>query len=959
MKSIYKQIMLWAGTLTLSTGVAFAAFFDYTSLNKNSNPGSGNDSNNTITNPVVETPSQKLLASIMNINKASIDGGISIKQDNSEINLDVDGALLLDINNLDNIRFEGDLVADINGINAKGKINYFENKIYFDYENSKLSLKTDSILDFVEMIPNYGFDLALPSELTNFDLNAIVNQINSMEPEEVSGGYMFRFDLSDTIEIVLKSDKEYNFTGFRTNNFYFKDTYINLDFDIDEKNSDTITFIDPNIAQYQDFEPAFDLVNVLYNAFNKSQNTLNLSINIDNLDKAYLNLDADISFDSSLSKVELNGTVNEVNFNRSHKFLLGTQDSNLFVNYNNLKLSIENQNINMLLNYLLGKVGDEYLTDGLNSITGLLEDFDIEGLMNNLTSINNLIKDIKVSEESLDIYLNLDSLGLEAGDIILNFAFNKEEFKGINIVDLNIGGYLFDFSLKVKPYEDFNFNKEEYVAIDPALCLVDSVLALSNEHRFRLDFDASIDDKASENDISVNGGLQFDIEKKYGYGELDLTDASKNNHNIKVDMRSYDEILFKYNENLKGRFSSSFFTDVFSMVQKILNNKDDHFYELFGDMLNDLSTLPLMEAINNNDYGQLFEIGLIDSFNVTNNKIELVLSAGLLGIDSTIKLELGYDSEASSAKGILKYFKVSDFEYDGNVYNFQVNLTSFDDSLEDTRLHPGDNYIEFDSLAVLLQLGINTSRYNHYHFNGTVNLNLGRWNLTEIPLDLKVYNDKGNVSVDAEISKVPIVPILSTGKSLSLRNRSLRVYYKDGYIYINRKEEFFDGALFWGKWKPYEVYVKADINTFLDNIVYYLCNVGLGFSEDIISQDSSSSDDSSSDDSTIHFENIIKAYSYNDSAENENSYFALTINTEELLKTSVLGDVNLKVNVNDDTQTLYGIDLGFKLVSILDANASFVLDDLGEEFNLDSMNDYLANHKGDTDNQLYEVYWYN
>ena len=956
MKSIYKQIMLWAGTLTLSTGVAFAAFFDYSSLNKNSNPGSGNDSNNTITNPVVETPSQKLLASIMNINKASIDGGISIKQDNSEINLDVDGALLLDINNLDNIRFEGDLVADINGINAKGKINYFENKIYFDYENSKLSLKTDSILDFVEMIPDYGFDLALPSELTNFDLNAIVNQINSMEPEEVSGGYMFRFDLSDTIEIVLKSDKEYNFTGFRTNNFYFKDTYINLDFDIDEKNSDTITFIDPNIAQYQDFEPAFDLVNVLYNTFNKSQNTLNLSINIDNLDKAYLNLDADISFDSSLSKVELNGTVNEVNFNRSHKFLLGTQDSNLFVNYNNLKLSIENQNINMLLNYLLGKVGDEYLTDGLNSITCLLEDFDIEGLMNNLTSINNLIKDIKVSEESLDIYLNLESLGLEAGDIILNFAFNKEEFKGINIVDLNIGGYLFDFSLKVKPYEDFNFNKEEYVAIDPALCLVDSVLALSNESRFRLDFDASINDKASENDISVNGGLQFDIEKEYGYGELDLTDASKNNHNIKVDMRSYDEILFKYNENLKGRFSSSFFTDVFSMVQKILNNKDDHFYELFGDMLNDLSTLPLMEAINNNDYGKLFEIGLIDSFNVTSNKIELVLSAGLLGIDSTIKLELGYDSEASSAKGILKYFKVSDFEYDSNVYNFQVNLTSFDDSLEDTRLHPGENYIEFDSLAVLLRLGINTSIYNHYHFNGTVNLNLGRWNLTEIPLDLKVYNDKGNVSVDAEISKVPIVPILSTGKSLSLRNRSLRVYYKDGYIYINRKEEFFDGVLFWGEWKPYEVYVKADINTFLDNIVYYLCNVGLGFSEDIISQDSSSSDDSSSDDSTIHFENIIKAYSYNDSAENENSYFALTINTEELLKTNILGDVNLKVNVNNATQTLYGIDLGLKLASILDANASFVLVDLGKEFNLDEMNDYLANHKGDTDNQLYEVY---
>ena len=52
------------------------------------------------------------------------------------------------------------------------------------------------------------------------------------------------------------------------------------------------------------------------------------------------------------------------------------------------------------------------------------------------------------------------------------------------------------------------------------------------------------------------------------------------------------------------------------MVSEILNNKDDHFYELFGDLMGSMASLPIMDAINDKDYGRLFEIGLIDSFNL-------------------------------------------------------------------------------------------------------------------------------------------------------------------------------------------------------------------------------------------------------------------------------------------------------------------------------------------------------
>ena len=109
-------------------------------------------------------------------------------------------------------------------------MNYYDGKIFFDYsENSKLYLETDSLLDFVDMIPNYGVDVALPEELTNLDINKIMTDLSSMEPAKVPGGYFFKLSLSDQIDLLFKSDENYNFIGVKTNKFYFEDTYIYLD----------------------------------------------------------------------------------------------------------------------------------------------------------------------------------------------------------------------------------------------------------------------------------------------------------------------------------------------------------------------------------------------------------------------------------------------------------------------------------------------------------------------------------------------------------------------------------------------------------------------------------------------------------------------------------------------------------------------------------------------------------
>ena len=692
------------------------------------------------------------------------------------------------------------------------------------------------------------------------------------------------------------------------------------------------------------------------NTFKSETNTLNLKVDVNHLDNPYLTLDGDISYDRVNSNGSFKGSVLEKAYDRSHEFLLGFSNENLYVNYNNLKLKMMDESINGLLNYILIKVEDTYLSQGLADMSSVLENVNVGDIIDNLSTVNNIISKVSVEQENVVITLDLTILEIDAKDINLVFNFNSEEFKELNINGINVEGYNIDISLSSKTYSPITFIDSEYVAVDPVLSLIDSFEALSKENRFRLTFDALIDNLDPEaSDITTSGGLQFDILNKYGYGDLSLLDASNYQHNFAIDFRSFDEILFNYNNGILGKFSSDFFADMFDMVQEILNNKDDHFYELFGDLLNSMSSLPVMDAINSKDYGKLFEIGLIDSFNVTANTIELGLKGGLIGIDSTLKVIIGYDSNVSSAVEVLKYLEVKDFKYGDSVYSFKINLSRFDDSLEESRLDPFDTYVDFDSLAVLLRLGINTSIYNHYHFSGSASINIFGIIDINIPIDVKILNEKGNVSLAIELTDIPVIPLVN-GSAL-VDNRNASIYMKDGMFYINRSEE--SPGLDWSGFytNKDETYVKADADNFLDNIVVYLCKVVLGFNDSIMDQivgDGSNDDSGSSEDSIIHYENLLSDYSYNNVSDTP--YFNVGINMVELTKMDMFSDLNLKVYVDNQTSTLSGLDVNLNMNVLLTIALGAKLDlvNLGEEFTLDKMNSYIESHKDDALNEILE-----
>ena len=423
MKTIYKQLIIWGGSLVIATSGSIAIFYDYSSHDYNDQSSIDTEK------PDVEvTPQQALLNSIISLQNANIVGDINVSHDTTSINLNLDGDITLEDYN--NIKFKGDLLLTNNGLNLEGAVQYFNNKIYLDFDNSHFYLETNDLMDFVDMIPNYGIGIALPDELTNMDFNSIMNQVNSMEAEKINNGYLFRLNLTEDIVLYLVSDESYNFTGVKTNKFYYQDTYIYLDFDVVEKSETLLTDdMEPNILQYQDFSPTFDLINVLMNTFKSETNTLNLKVDVNHLDNPYLTLDGDISYDRVNSNGSFKGSVLEKAYDRSHEFLLGFSNENLYVNYNNLKLKMMDESINGLLNYILIKVEDTYLSQGLADMSSVLENVNVGDIIDNLSTINNIISKVSVEQENIVITLDLTILGIDAKDINLVFNFNSEEFK--------------------------------------------------------------------------------------------------------------------------------------------------------------------------------------------------------------------------------------------------------------------------------------------------------------------------------------------------------------------------------------------------------------------------------------------------------------------------------------------------------------------------------------------------
>lgn len=946
-KFLLKQITLFASIFAVSGGVTYYLCYQ-SSTTQNIEPSIPVDPD------VPLKPAEVLFSSLMSLQQFNIDASLEFtyQEDMSHGNIDING--VADITDLNNLKITGDLNARYGASMIKGSVGYFDNTIYLDYNNSHLKLVDAELFDFIDMLPSMGVNVGVPNEIKNLDLNAMMEQLSNMEPVSCPDGYMFELVLNDAISVFFKSDFDYQFKGIRTNKFFYEDLFVFLDCDIASKNVDVNELVNPeekpDAPVYQSFRPALNLINGLYNVFSNKQNTLGVNINLNKKTDAgfvnAINLNGDLSYDLNNNDVSFDFSIKENE--RTHNLGLYLKNETLFINQADInKISIQNQTISSLIGYFVNQINDETFKNFLDKMSTGMSGVDIANIISNLENLNNWIVGIDVLDDKVAVYFDLSCFDIDVGKFCIYANLNEDTLLGIHIDDLIFANYSIDVDIDVKDYNLFSPNAEEYVAMDPAMNLVPTIANLINQKQFRFEFNGLVDSlQAGVNDITINGGFQFDIEDKFGYGNVSIVDRDTYVHNIKADFRSDRNLLVSYNDKLNGKMSGSSIDDLSVMIQEIIQRKDEHFMELFGDILQKLNETPLFKALNG-DIGLLFATETFTNISVSETKIEMDLSGALVGLDTTMHLAINYDENN------LYGLEITNIQMNQDIISFKVDLKAFDNSLESTRLDPMATYFDFSDLKLLLALGINTAIYNDYHFTGKVNINLlGILNI-DVPLDIKIKNNNGNVSLALEMSDIPTVIFVNKNPDYNITNsRRASIYYQDGLVYVSRIDRVKDGIF---PIKTYDVEYSSvcTLDYFMDNIMYYLCEVVVGLNKNIMDQINGSITGSNPNNEPIRYEEILKDFYYNKT----NSYFFVDINLAEIAKNPDLSEFTVKVSVDPINSTLSSLDvyLGVNVGVSIKLNANLNLVDLGSVVDLTKMDSYIQLHINDEQNVVKKV----
>ncbi|MGM9873925.1 MAG: hypothetical protein ACI31G_03275 [Bacilli bacterium] len=993
MKSYIKQPLTFLGLFAVSGTIAFFSC----SFNKKDHPNYGNNNDSEYVSEIVEqTPQEKLLNSVLSLNTFKVDLSLNVTlEDYSEISFTMDNGEASLGNLGSTLMLEGDLAFNLAGLKTQMHLGYYSETLYFDLSDNHFRIDNADLFDFIYALPDYNINIELPEAFQSFDLAKILDDIKNMEYVSTpDNGQYFLYTLGqdedgNDILLHIKTDSEYNFKGIRSDNIHYKGSTFLLDCSLTACDPNELNLMDPKedletYNKYQNFAPALDVFHALISTFENDTNTINVKINVDDdtsgVKEDYITADLDFTYDKPLGLFAINGFVNEETkfdkdpitkeeslLSRKHEFDIIFSNETSYVDYNSLKVALNHTSITDIVDYVVSKVSDETFEMIIEKVVELLQDPELQESMNSIPSVNDIIKTITVSEGKIEVALSAEAFNLTTGDIIIVINSSDDSLESITLDNVVIGCSYVDVTISLKTFNPITLVTENYVQVDHALTLIDAVYKLANRKTFRLEFDGLIDDQDElTNNISIDGGLQFDIENNFGYGELNLVDQDLYNHNIFADMKTVDEILFSYNSELRGKFAIRSLKEIMTLMSDVAQNPDDHFLELFGDLLNMFADTPLTSAING-DYGILLSTGLFSNLVVDDEKISIDVSLRLIGLDGSFNIVINYDPYGilEDDNPILKSFEINDLEISGSVMNFKLELKDFNPELESTRLDPSLSYYNFSDIKILLELGINTQKYNYYELSGKVNLNMSFIGIDaynkDIPIVIKIRNDHGNVDLEINMPNIPIISIINGNPDYtSTDSREASVYYRDGMIYMYRHDVCKNGLF--GIYRYYDYYLTSncDSSYFFDNIIEYLCKHLLGLKDLVYSQIVSSS--VSGSDEQIHYEKLLTNFEYvntTDGSGNQLVYFDFGINISELAHNEDLKSLTLRVyedtSKNEMSRLIanlsiqVGITININLDVSLTDNSSV---ELTEENKLVNIDNYLSTYGGNATNTI-------
>ena len=597
----------------------------------------------------------------------------------------------------------------------------------------------------------------------------------------------------------------------------------------------------------------------------------------------------------------------------------------------------------------------------------------ISKFTNNSKSLNLNDSLAKVNDGKLEIDGNIKKLSFSFdifnSKLAVTAVINKTD-TGYSLIEANASFKLLnkDINIKVtqgnKKFEPKDYTN--YKNIKDLDNIIDKLIDIINKDTYSLKLDLSLLDKDNKY-LDINGKVNlklykendFDLElsstiKKYEGSKdktylVHLKVISKSyykEHNIESDSMVFIEVgsLLETDSKLRIKMPLNNIYCILDTVLKVLDININTLSKYNQLKTEDIDLTNFKNLIHNLVSNIKLNFGineLVKEFNINNDIINLKLKTNN-NTDTLTNVIIDFNNKDNIiAKASLENLYIN---YYSNLDNLKLNISELSLIDEIVKIDlDNQTYYDFKDIDKLVNSLIATASLRDFDISTKVEINMSIFGASikgEIPVSIKVkVDDKGKPIIHFSINLENLGTLLKS----FIPTDKLDIYYKDGFIYLNRVES-----------KNKDVYkIKVTAKTFLGNIKYYLVEYGIGLLPGLFDSFGASG----KTDKQMNIGNILKAYSFKDNK------FNIKLNLQELLGNSLLGDIEFNLvlsetKVKENANSVLAItkveNISTKIMSILEVKINEVkLNNISDKgvtpVDMSALESYISGYHGDID----------
>ena len=462
------------------------------------------------------------------------------------------------------------------------------------------------------------------------------------------------------------------------------------------------------------------------------------------------------------------------------------------------KAKVELETINWLVNELPGMIAslstDEETTQSQSEeaeetlFSFLTDSAFVKGIKNgDYSVILDLISSIRNDESKIYLDIDLSSIGLgdnSSVNLVLDGSMDADkEIFSISAQNIQFGS--FNIGLDVKNDTSFSkdislsdFEKAQYESTSFLPTVFDQVAGILESKQAGFTLNGSLLDNNGLG-IALNGSGQFDYGEKFGFGDLTIDQYKYHanqvwySHKIALDVDNQGSDYTQNNarfiygdpntdQNIKGRFTIQTFLDIFDVLKKFIkeDGSSSKFTKFVGPLLESLGLGAISDILDSEDYLRFLNNDILKEIKQYNdgNTLRITVGGAFFGLPSDIVLNVNFKRDAEGNRTIdniaLDNLMIKSEEVDGvlttKTLDLTIGLKEYDEEKTSVINRNDNDFMNLSDIAVLLELGINTTKMNYYQLSADISLEipgLSLFTTFDFTLDVHIVVDGKTVKI--------------------------------------------------------------------------------------------------------------------------------------------------------------------------------------------------------------------